>query len=134
VLKACELIRGTEDGQPTSGVQAESPSDILADPQSGDPQRRGFCPICGTGKMVLVEILKPTPGGRTWDRTKVRRILLNELYVGTLVYNRTTQKLKTPTRHNPKTEWIRTAGAFRVQYLLGGAAVSGLLWYGRRMA
>lgn len=53
-----------------------------------------------------------SPGGGTWDRSKVRRILLNELYVGTLVYNRTTQKLKTPTRHNPKAEWIKTASAF----------------------
>lgn len=53
-----------------------------------------------------------SPGGGRWDRSKIRRILLNELYVGTLVYNRTTQKLKTPTRHNPKSEWIRTPGAF----------------------
>jgi len=53
-----------------------------------------------------------SPGGEAWDRSKVRRILLNELYVGTLVYNRTTQKLKTPTRHNPKEEWIRTPEAF----------------------
>lgn len=54
----------------------------------------------------------PSPGGGTWNRSKIRHILLNELYVGTLVYNRTTQKLKTPTRHNPQGEWIRTAGAF----------------------
>ncbi len=53
-----------------------------------------------------------SPGGSTWDRPKVRGILLNELYVGTLVYNRTTQKLKTPTRHNPKEEWVKTADAF----------------------
>jgi DNA invertase Pin-like site-specific DNA recombinase len=53
-----------------------------------------------------------SPGGGRWDRSKIRRILLNELYVGTLVYNRTTQKLKTPTRHNPKSEWVRTPGAF----------------------
>jgi DNA invertase Pin-like site-specific DNA recombinase len=53
-----------------------------------------------------------SPGGGTWDRLKVRHILLNELYVGTLVYNRTTQKLKTPTRHNPKEEWIKTVDAF----------------------
>jgi len=52
-----------------------------------------------------------SPGGGGWDRSKVRRILLNELYVGTLVYNRTTQKLKTPTRHNPKEEWVRSPGA-----------------------
>jgi DNA invertase Pin-like site-specific DNA recombinase len=44
-----------------------------------------------------------SPGGGEWDRAKIRRILLNELYIGTLVYNRTTQKLKTPTLHNPET-------------------------------
>jgi DNA invertase Pin-like site-specific DNA recombinase len=53
-----------------------------------------------------------SPGGRTWDRSKIRRILLSELYVGTLVYNKTTKKLKTPKRQNPKGDWIRTAGAF----------------------
>jgi DNA invertase Pin-like site-specific DNA recombinase len=53
----------------------------------------------------------PSPGGGDWNGAQVRRILLNELYAGTLVYNRTTQKLKTPTRHNPQNEWVRTAGA-----------------------
>jgi DNA invertase Pin-like site-specific DNA recombinase len=53
-----------------------------------------------------------SPGGGMWDTGKIRRILINELYIGTLVYNRTSQKLKTPTRHNPKGEWIRTAGVF----------------------
>jgi DNA invertase Pin-like site-specific DNA recombinase len=52
-----------------------------------------------------------SPGGGIWDRAKVRRVLLNELYVGTLVYNKTSQKLKTPTRHNPRPEWIKTAAA-----------------------
>jgi DNA invertase Pin-like site-specific DNA recombinase len=52
-----------------------------------------------------------SPGGGTWDRSKVRRILLNELYVGTLVYNKTSQKLKTPIRHNPKGEWIKKTDA-----------------------
>ncbi len=54
----------------------------------------------------------PSPGGGTWDGAKVRRILMNELYIGTLVYNKTSQKLKTPTRQNPKGEWIRTGDAF----------------------
>lgn len=53
-----------------------------------------------------------SPGGGTWDGAKIRRILTNELYIGTLVYNRTSQKLKTPTRHNPQGEWIRTRNAF----------------------
>ncbi|HYE19747.1 MAG TPA: recombinase family protein [Tepidisphaeraceae bacterium] len=53
-----------------------------------------------------------SPGGGRWDGGKVRRILVNELYVGTLIYNRTSQKLKTPTRPNPPGDWVRTAGAF----------------------
>jgi hypothetical protein len=54
----------------------------------------------------------PSPAGGTWDGSKVRHVLVNEQYIGTLVYNKTTQKLKTPTRHNPKEEWIRTSAAF----------------------
>lgn len=53
-----------------------------------------------------------SPGGRAWDSGKVRRILFNELYVGTIVYNRTTQKLKSPTQRNPEAAWIKTGSAF----------------------
>jgi len=70
----------------------------------------------GRGIGAIAESLNrdgiASPGGGAWDGAKVRRILINELYVGTLVYNKTTQKLKTPTRHNPKGEWVRTGGAF----------------------
>ena len=34
------------------------------------------------------------------------------MYAGTLVYNKTTRKLKTPTRKNPVDLWVKTAGAF----------------------
>ena len=54
----------------------------------------------------------PSPGGRTWDGAKVRDILMDERYTGTMVYNRTTQKLKTPSRANPKEKWIRTPESF----------------------
>lgn len=53
-----------------------------------------------------------SPGGRRWDANKVRRILSNELYIGTLVYNRTSQKLKTPSRHNPQEKWVKVEEAF----------------------
>lgn len=53
-----------------------------------------------------------SPGGRRWDAGKVRRILFNELYLGTIVYNRTTQKLKTPSHRNPETLWVKTGNAF----------------------
>jgi DNA invertase Pin-like site-specific DNA recombinase len=49
--------------------------------------------------------------GGPWDVCKIRRILTNIMYAGTLVYNKTTSKLKTPTRRNPVAQWVRTAGA-----------------------
>jgi DNA invertase Pin-like site-specific DNA recombinase len=49
--------------------------------------------------------------GGLWNIEKIRRILTNIMYAGTLVYNKTTSKLKTPTRRNPLEQWVRTAGA-----------------------
>jgi hypothetical protein len=50
--------------------------------------------------------------GYRWTAGMVIARLQNEKYVGTMVYNRTTKKLKTPTRHNPPEQWVRTAEAF----------------------
>jgi DNA invertase Pin-like site-specific DNA recombinase len=57
------------------------------------------------------EGLRSARGG-PWNACKVRRILSNVMYAGTLVYNKTTKKLKTPTRRNPQDQWVRTVGAF----------------------
>ncbi len=54
----------------------------------------------------------PSPGKALWDAGKVRHILTNELYIGTMVYNKTSQRLLSPSRRNPKEEWVRTSGAF----------------------
>ena len=54
----------------------------------------------------------PSPGQRRWTANAVRSVLTNELYAGTMIYNRTTQRLKSPSRHNPKEEWIRAEDAF----------------------
>ena len=53
-----------------------------------------------------------TARGGLWNASKVRGILTNVMYAGTLVYNKTTRKLKTPTRKNPVDLWVKTAGAF----------------------
>ena len=53
-----------------------------------------------------------SPRGGAWDSGKIRHVLTYELYMGTLVYNRTTSKLKTPTKVNPPEKWVRTPGAF----------------------
>ncbi|VGO19155.1 recombinase family protein [Pontiella sulfatireligans] len=54
----------------------------------------------------------PSPGGCQWSHASVRSVLENELYAGTMVYNRTTQRLKSASHHNPKEEWIRAENAF----------------------
>jgi len=52
------------------------------------------------------------PGGLRWGAGMVLRRLRNEKYAGTMVYNQTSQKLKTPRRRNPPDQWVRTPEAF----------------------
>jgi DNA invertase Pin-like site-specific DNA recombinase len=53
-----------------------------------------------------------SPSGRRWGAGSVLARLRNEKYAGTMVYNQTSQKLKTPRHYNPPEEWVRTAEAF----------------------
>lgn len=53
-----------------------------------------------------------SPGGKTWDSTKIVRILSNETYIGTRIYNKTWSRLKQKQRKNPVEEWIRCENAF----------------------
>jgi hypothetical protein len=54
----------------------------------------------------------PSPGNKKWSSQAVRSILCDESYIGTMVYNKTGQKLLSKTTRNPKEEWIRTQDAF----------------------
>jgi DNA invertase Pin-like site-specific DNA recombinase len=54
----------------------------------------------------------PSPSGVLWNVTRVLEILKEELYIGTMVYNRSTQRLLAPLRNNPREKWIRTPSAF----------------------
>jgi len=54
----------------------------------------------------------PSPGGVRWGEASVRHILTNQEYAGAVVYNRTTQRLKTKRRTNPREEWIITPGSY----------------------
>ena len=54
----------------------------------------------------------PSPHQKKWTADAVRSVLGNELYVGTMVYNKTTQKLQSTTKRNPRSEWIRVENAF----------------------
>jgi DNA invertase Pin-like site-specific DNA recombinase len=50
--------------------------------------------------------------GRPWTRFLVRQILTSEKYIGNIVFNRTSNKLKARAIRNPPEMWIRHEGAF----------------------
>lgn len=55
----------------------------------------------------------PSPGGVLWRPEVVRGILTNQQYAGAVVYNKTSQRLKSPSRRNPEEHWIVTPNAFK---------------------
>ena len=55
----------------------------------------------------------PSPGGVQWSASSVHHVLTNEQYAGAAVFNKTTQKLKTPRRANPPEEWIVTPDSYK---------------------
>ena len=72
-----------------------------------------------TGKLGPKEIAAAlnadeilSPAGRLWTTSCIRNVLNNELYAGTMVYNKTSQKLQSARKQNPKEVWIRKEGAF----------------------
>ena len=50
--------------------------------------------------------------GRAWNRNTISKMLCNEKYAGSNVYNRTSCKLKSKLKKNPPEAWIRSAKAF----------------------
>jgi len=54
----------------------------------------------------------PAPVGGKWTRESVRRILQNEQYAGSVVYNKTSSKLKTKRVRNPREQWIIIPGSY----------------------
>jgi DNA invertase Pin-like site-specific DNA recombinase len=51
--------------------------------------------------------------GNAWTPNNMFKLLRNESYIGDLVYNRTTAKLFSKRRPNPRSMWIRKNGAFK---------------------
>lgn len=50
--------------------------------------------------------------GRTWSPYHVKQVLTNDKYAGTLVFNRSTQRLKSSRRANAQTSWVKVDNAF----------------------
>ncbi len=53
-----------------------------------------------------------SPRGGAWNSTKIKRILRNEAYAGTLIYNKTWGRLKQKKRRNDKADWVICLNAF----------------------
>lgn len=54
----------------------------------------------------------PSETLRPWTRWRICGVLTNEKYIGRLIFNRKSVKLRRPPVKNPANEWIRTADAF----------------------
>jgi hypothetical protein len=50
--------------------------------------------------------------GRPWSPHNVKAILTNEKYAGTLIFNRSTQRLRSSRRPNDTNKWIKVEDAF----------------------
>jgi DNA invertase Pin-like site-specific DNA recombinase len=53
----------------------------------------------------------PTNTGRPWNRFTIGRLLRNENYIGNLIYNRRSAKLREKRNCNPPELWIRSEGS-----------------------
>jgi len=50
--------------------------------------------------------------GRSWTRSTVHQILINEKYIGNNIFNRKSFKLKERRTVNPEEKWVRAVGVF----------------------
>ena len=70
----------------------------------------------GTLPAVIAQQLnqqgRPAPGGGQWAPGAVHTILCNEIYKGVMIWNKTSQKMKSKSHHNPVNDWIRAEDAF----------------------
>ncbi len=64
-------------------------------------------------RKIIAERCMCYPDQTQWTRSRVHKILISPKYIGTLVYNRTSNKLGTGTVHNPKDQWIRREAAVK---------------------
>ncbi len=62
--------------------------------------------------LILNEKSIPAPQGGRWNKYKITRILTNETYTGTRIYNKRWGRLKQKSRKNPRSEWVICPNAF----------------------
>jgi DNA invertase Pin-like site-specific DNA recombinase len=53
-----------------------------------------------------------TTNQKLWDKSKIIKVLTNETYIGTRIYNKTWGRLKQKSHRNPRSEWVIVPNAF----------------------
>ena len=53
-----------------------------------------------------------SPGGGHWDVGSIWTILKNEIYAGNMVWNKSSQKMKSASHPNPQSDWVSAENAF----------------------
>ncbi|PZF72595.1 recombinase family protein [Taibaiella soli] len=68
--------------------------------------------------------------GNQWDKSKIIKILTDEVYIGTRIYNRTWGRLKQKSHKNPRSEWVIVPNAFEpiIDEQMFGEAQERLYW------
>lgn len=61
--------------------------------------------------LNLKEVL--SANGKRWDRSKIVKILTDETYIGTRIYNKRWGRLKQKSHSNPRSEWVIVPNAFK---------------------
>jgi len=115
------VVEDRKNRQSISGHQAETGSKytvlVLGPKQEERTVQRIFrlCAIGGLSPSSIARILNregtKNRDGQRWGGAGVRYILQNEKYTGTLVYNRSSERLGSRRHINPVDQWIRTANA-----------------------
>ena len=62
---------------------------------------------------LLNERLVPAPKGGKWLSTTISHILRDEQYIGAVIYNKTSAKLKSKRTRNPRSKWIITPDSYQ---------------------
>ena len=62
-------------------------------------------------RLKAMGVPPPTPHP-AWNKPIIRGMLKNEKYLGHIIYNRYTERLRSPKKKNPKSQWVRHNNAF----------------------
>ncbi len=109
---------GVLDAGKRKAIQNQRVTLVEGDPEEVVTIRRIFHEFVNLGHSHyrIAERLNadgvPSAKGCPWTGPMVLIRLKNEKYVGTMIYNQHSQKLKTPRRINPPEKWVRTPEAF----------------------